>query len=256
MLRKFTEYRGAFFMGALVAVVLWLWATGQLSLYIHPRYHLFTGVMASIAVALILVWAFLGSKVRETVGHDHDHDHDKPGMSSRIALAVSSVLSIGALAILTLLPPATLSTLTAENRAINQSGLGDTEAVFDQAQGGQAETFASFTVREWAAVLKQTSDPAFYQGKPVDVVGFITEDPSSPDIFYVTRFVVSCCSVDAQPVGVAVSLPRWSDTYSADQWVRVSGEFRVNPDTSSTEPLVLIPREIGPTEQPNEPYLF
>jgi uncharacterized membrane protein YcgQ (UPF0703/DUF1980 family) len=50
-------------------------------------------------------------------------------------------------------------------------------------------------VLEWSALLRQTQDPAFYDGKPVEVIGFITPDPSgSSDIFYVSRFKITCCS--------------------------------------------------------------
>lgn len=240
-------------MGALVAIVLWLWATGELSLYIHPRYHSFTAVMAVLAVAMLVTYAFV--RARTPAGADHDdHDHEPPG--SAVPLALSSVLSVGALLVLLIVPPATLTTLTAENRAINQSGLGDSEEVFAQAQTGESEVFASFTVREWAGILRQTADPAFYQGKPVDVVGFVTPDPTEADLFYVTRFVVSCCSVDAQPVGVAVWAPGWAQTYQPNQWVQVTGEFVISPNPGAGEPIVLQPRDIVPAEEPDEPYLF
>ena len=235
-------------MGALVVIVLWLWATGELSLYIHPRYHAFTAIMAGLAVAMLAGYAWVSARA------PHDHDHESGG--SRLALLISTVLSVGALVVLIIVPPATLSTLTAENRAINQSGLGDSEEVFTRAQTGEAATFQAFTVREWAGVLRQTSDPAFYQGKPVDVIGFVTADSSSPDVFFVTRFVVSCCSVDAQPVGVPVYLPGWSSTVEEDQWVRVTGEFILNPDSRFDQPIILQPQEMNPADQPDEPYLF
>ena len=119
-----------------------------------------------------------------------------------------------------------------------------------------SDTFAAFSVREWAAILTQTSDPAFYAGKPAQVVGFVSEDPDDPDQFYLTRFVVSCCSVDAQPVGVPVRLPGWRDSYGPEDWLAVSGQFVLNPSSSSPEPIVLSPDAVEPTKQPDDPYLF
>ena len=241
-------------MGITVGVVLWLWTSGNLSLYIHPRYNLFTVSMAALALLGLALWAGLRMRRDNLEAHSHEgHDH-----SARPRLAERASTIVGALALLALigLPPATLSTQTVENRSLNQSGLGDASAVFEEAASGMSETFAAFSVREWAAILSQTSDPAFYSGKPAHVVGFVSEDPDDPEQFYLTRFVVSCCSVDAQPVGIPVRLPGWRDRYSPEDWLAVSGQFVLNPSATSPDPIVLSPDTLEPTEQPDDPYLF
>nr|BFF14536.1 hypothetical protein GCM10025699_58390 [Microbacterium flavescens] len=54
---------------------LWLAATGQLILYIHPRYVVFTVIM--IAIGMVLSVGVLAlSPARERDDHDHDHDHE------------------------------------------------------------------------------------------------------------------------------------------------------------------------------------
>jgi putative membrane protein len=255
-------------MGAISALILVFWQSGQLSFFIHPRYNLFTVVMTAIAVVLSLMALVMSSRVRRMSGgsddeHGHDHDHDdndgvdipstRVGMVTAVSAALVSAVAVIALVIL---PPATLSTVTVENRAINQAALGDTAGAFAQAQTGEEATFLAFTVREWAGILRQTQDPAFFQGKPVDVVGFVVPDPDNPDTFFVTRFVVSCCAVDAQPVGVPVYEPGFEQQFPAETWVAVQGEFVINPDPSSSHPLVLRPFDISVTEQPRDPYLF
>lgn len=256
-------------------MTLWLGWTGELSYYLHPRYTVFAVVMASIGVlACLLSLALSGrpSRVGSTVakeplamiapghdhGHDHNHDHDEQpsGLLGRSARGASAVLSLGALCALVLLPPATLGTVTLENRSLNQASVGDTQAAFDLAQSGAEGTFLAFTVREWVGVLQQTQDPAFFQGKPVNLVGFVAEDPDNPDVFYLTRFLVSHCSVDAQPIAVPVSLPGWEATFGTEEWVQVSGEFVANPNPEGTHTLVVKPRDVVPTEKPDEPYLF
>ena len=254
---KLTTWRGPVFIAVSSAMILWLYFSGQLSLYIHPRYHLFTAVMSVIAVAGVLLGLGYASRPADA---DHDHDHDDEfapsGPGGRAAFWASTVLSAATVATLVILPPATLGSVTVDNRAINQSGLGDSEAALAAAKQGDQAAFAAFTVREWAAILRQTQDPAFFRGKPVDVLGFVSADPDNDDVFFVTRFVVSCCSVDAQPVGVPVTLPGWQDTWSAESWVQVSGEFVVNPNLDQSHPLVVRPENIQPAEQPREPYLF
>ena len=109
---------------------------------------------------------------------------------------------------------------------------------------------------EWSSLLAQTSDPAFYAGKPVDVIGFITPDPDADDVFYVSRFMITCCAVDAQPIGVPVYLPDWQAQFEADDWVEVTGEFVSNRSTESTAPIALDPAEVTGVDEPSDPYLY
>ena len=276
-MRNLQYWRGVVLIGSISGLILVFWLSGQLSFFIHPRYNVFTVVMTAIAVVLSLMALVMSSRIRKNTrveapaptiaplerGLDHDHEHDDndgvelPTTRLGAVTAVSAaIVSAVALIALVVLPPATLSTVTVENRALNQAALGDTQAAFASAQNGEEATFLAFTVREWAGILRQTQDPAFFQGKPVDVVGFVVADRDNPGTFFVTRFVVSCCAVDAQPVGVAVYEPGFEQNFPAESWVRVVGEFVLNPDTSSSHPLVLRPFEIIPTEQPRDPYLF
>lgn len=247
---------------SLVATV-WLAVTNQLVLYIHPRYVVFTVIMAAIGLVLVLgATARRSGERHEPNDHDHhDHDHDRAAPPPR---AVSRGLSIAGAALTTalavtllVLPPATLSSATAGQRSLNSTSIGADAQSVDAAASASNETFARFTVLDWSSLLRQTGDLAFYADKPVDVVGIVTPDPAgSSDMFFVTRFVVTCCAVDAQPVGVPVYLPDWEAAHPIDEWVRVTGSFASNPGTSSEQPIALVPAEITTTEQPDEPYLY
>ena len=228
-------------IGVAVVATIWLAAGNQLVLYIHPRYIVFTIVMGAIALVLV---------VASLLVRTHPDDEGKPHPVSLIGLGVAAVVA----AAMIIVPPATLSSTTASQRDINSSSLGaETQSVED----ATAAVSAGFTVADWSSLLRQTSDLDFYDGKPVDVVGFITADPDDPDnVFYVSRFVVTCCAVDAQPVGIPVYLANWQETYAADDWVQATGEFGTNPSTSSTQSVALSPDAISKVEQPSEPYLF
>jgi len=155
------------------------------------------------------------------------------------------------------LPATTLTSATAQQRDINSTvlDLGTTDIA--SVNAGSAGAFETFSVVDWASLLRQTSDLSFFADKPVVVSGFITADPEDPEnLFYVSRFVVTCCAVDAQPVGVPVYAPNWSSNLKIDDWVEVRGEFATNPSRSSSQPLAVDPSEITPIEQPREPYLF
>jgi putative membrane protein len=249
LLRFVQRWRGVALMSVVVVATIWLAVSGQLILYIHPRYVVFTVIMAVVALVFVAASAFL----REP------HDHDAPptkrqNVVSGAAAVLSVVIAVGIIAV----PPATLTSATLEQRAINDAGFsGDRGQTVEAAASTTDAAFAKFTVLDWSSLLRQTSELSFFSGKPVDVVGFVSADPDDPDnMFFVSRFVVTCCAVDAQPVGVAVYLPNWADDLASDQWVRVTGGFATNPSSSSEQDIALVPDSVTVVEQPGEPYLY
>ncbi len=248
MWRNVQRWRGVALIGVAVVATIWLAFGNQLVLYIHPRYIVFTMIMGALALALV---------VASLLVRTHPEDEDEPGrrgkVLSSIGLGVAALIAIA----MVVIPPATLTSATASQRDINSTTLGaETQSVAEAADASTA-SFAKFTVVDWASLLRQTSDLSFYDGKPVDVVGFITADPDDPaNMFYVSRFVVTCCAVDAQPTGIPVFLPNWQDTYAVDDWVRASGQFDTNPSTGSTQSVALSPDSVDAVDQPSEPYLY
>ncbi len=263
-------------MLALIGIVatVWLAVTDRLGLYIHPRYTVFTVVMALIA-SVIVVAAFAMAPIagdgdedhehhdadheHDDVDHEHDDaDHDQPAARSRRGDTVRALLAgtiiAGATIALLVLPPSTLTSATATQRSINSGGSTLEGAEAPSLVGGDT---SQFSVKDWALLVRQNPDPEYLAGKTVDVTGFVTPSPDDPEnVFYVSRFVVTCCAVDAQPVGVPVHLPGWDDSLDADEWVTVSGEFEPNADSSSAEAVLLEPADVTPTEQPAQPYVF
>jgi len=246
---KFLEWRGVLAIAVFALVSLWLAYDGRLGFYIHPRYNLFTIAMAGIAVLLLCIAVVTAKK------HDHDHDHPRRG---RRRVRLIEVLSLGmTLAIVTavvLLPPATLSSATAENRSTNEVDLLASGP--DLTAGMSNEVFATLTVRDWASLIVQNQNASFYRGKPVNAIGIVTPLSDNADVFQLTRFVVTCCAVDAQPVSIPIYLPDWRNSVSADSWVRIEGGFQPAPAGVSGSPVVVVPVSISEEEVPREPYLF
>jgi len=258
------RWRGVVLGAVVLVVTIWLAWTNQLVLYIHPRYIVFTLVMSLIGLVFVVA-SFVTQ--RPDVEHDHDPDPDHDLAFSRSSPAsrrVPTILAFAAFALsamfalsLLVIPPSTLTSATVDQRAINSTGVGSEIQSIDAAAVASNDSFASFTVLDWASLLGQSSDANFYEGKPVDVVGFVTADPDDAEnIFYVSRFIVTCCAVDAQPVGVPVYLPGWADSFAIDQWVRVTGEFAPNVSRMSTQPLAIRDPTVTTVDVPDEPYLF
>jgi uncharacterized repeat protein (TIGR03943 family) len=231
-----------------IVATLWLGATGKLELYIHPRYVPFTTIMTLIAAAFAVAGFFLVPPAH----HEHD-EHQVTTPRGRFRAAGSLVTVAAAVIGMLMLPPSTLSSTTARQRDLNGSG------TLSKVQTGQlvGQDDSAFTVREWASLLRYAPGENYFAGRTATVTGFVTADKADPaNIFFVTRFFVTCCVVDAQPVGVPVHDPGWQKRYKSDTWVTVSGGFRKNPGQDGTATLVLIPDKIDPTTQPARPYVY
>ena len=164
----------------------------------------------------------------------------------------------------------TLSSNTADQRSANfnsiqaqPAGSGTGSGAGSTAGGGAGgDTLALFgadtsrlTVADWALAFNLRSTPASYVGKEVDVVGFVFHPKGTPeDVFYVSRFSVTCCAVDARPLGVPVYSPGWQEEFKEDSWVHLTGSFAETEEDIS-EPVVVTPKNIEPTEQPEHPYV-
>ncbi|WP_216832483.1 DUF1980 domain-containing protein, partial [Clavibacter michiganensis] len=71
---------GLVLLAACIVSTLWLTITGQLGLYIHPRYFVFTGIMAVIGlVATVAGFALRPADAAE----EHDHDHGSAALGDR-----------------------------------------------------------------------------------------------------------------------------------------------------------------------------
>ncbi|MDQ0031490.1 TIGR03943 family putative permease subunit [Arthrobacter bambusae] len=246
-----------------LVATIWLGITGQLALYIHPRYFVFTVVMAVIAGVLALAaFAFAPT---EHDAHDHSdahgaargdaHDHSGVHRSRWGWLwPLGSVLTMVAAVVgLLVLPPSTLTTATVAQRDLNGSASALTLKA--PALSGKGD-YSAFTVRDWASLLRSGAGQDFFADKTATVTGFISADKTDPNVFFVTRFVVTCCAVDAQPIGVPVYHPGWQNEYKTDSWVTVTSGFRANPNSASREAIVLIPDTIQSTTQPAQPYVY
>ncbi|HEY8913189.1 TIGR03943 family putative permease subunit [Lacisediminihabitans sp.] len=245
---KLRRARGIVLCIAALVSTVWLALTNQLILYIHPRYIVFTVIMAAVGLAIVVA----------SLARRPDHDHDEQPVGWRAVVSNTATVSTLVLAAgLIVVPPATLTTATADQRVINSTNVGQSSKTLDSAAVAPANASARFSVADWASLLRQTTDSSFYRNKPVDVTGFVTADKDDANnIFYVSRFVITCCAVDAQPVGVPVYLPDWRNALAPNQWVQVKGEFDSNPSRSSQQPVVIVPASTAKVEQPSEPYLY
>ena len=246
------KWTGTVLVLAGIVATLWLAATGKLTLYVHPRYELFTVLLALVggASAVGALAAGIGAHHRTHVEHVTSAAKIRPWR--RIwNVATSLVLVCGAIFVLLIAPPATLSTSLAGQRDVADSSanIGAARSV-----GFIGADTTSFSVKDWA-ILLNSGDPTALIGKPASLTGFVI-DTKDPDVFFVARYLISCCAVDAQPVGVPVYERGWAARYPVGTWVDTTGTFTATPDPAISPDIVLIPQTVKLTVEPENPYVY
>ena len=92
-------------------------------------------------------------------------------------------------------------------------------------------------------------------GKQVDVSGYVL-DQDEDDVFFIARLAVSCCAVDAQPIGVPVYRPGWRDEIEPGTWIAIQGSFVKNPSRDSQESVAIGVGSLAKIDEPDQPYVF
>lgn len=260
-------------LGSVLAVALctlWLALVGHLDLYINPRYSVFTivlaavGVPASIAGLVVIARGYGHTHGDDADEHDHDHEHaGRPGGAgrrTRIALGgAAAIVTIGVTVAMLVLPPTTLSARTAQQRSVDSATLSNatgSEAAVSLL-GSEGVDTSQYGVKDWAALIRQTTDTTALVGKQVRLSGFVV--PGEDGSFTLTRFVISCCAVDAQPVGLGVVTDagdRPDAVPDEGQWVTVTGALAANPDQSADARIVIKAAKVTEIAQPKDPYEY
>lgn len=216
--------------------VVLLGMDSKLDLYIHPRYILFTIILAATGLVILLA---------DTAATSDKHGHEHVRFSSLIPLYILLSAAL-------LLPAKSLSSATVSQRSID-SGSVVTTASSQPLHTLFAGSSRGLKLADWTRLLQTNTDPTYYVNKPAKISGFIYDAGLGPDTVWLARFILTCCAVDAQPVGVPVHIPGWQDQYAQDQWVEVEGAFTAS-STSDTAQLVLEPETITAIEEPDNPY--
>lgn len=217
------------------AYLLYAFWTDALYFYIHPIY-----ILPTVAAGLLLLT--LAAAARRT-GAPEGH-----GGPSPLAVAVLALpLALGFL-----LPPKPLGLSTAAQRGVELTPLGRIEAPPEFSVGLRPE---AFTIKDWVKALQADPEPSRHAGKLARVTGFVYRDERLPENwFLVARFVVQCCAVDAQPVGLPVRAPDGT-VPEQGRWVVVEGVWEVG-EVGGQRRAVIAATTVAPTERPAQPYLY
>lgn len=245
-----TDRIGTYLTLATAICIVWLGVTGRLSTYIHPRYALFAIAMGGIAI--VMATASLG--IAAKAGH-HEHVADVPTRPRRQWIAkVSQIVGLGICFVVVgsflTLPPTALSASLAEGRS--DESIAYTASSPAQSPTEEGDT-SHLRLRDWQSLLNRGTDVDSVEGLTFTGIGFVAASTTSTDHLYLTRFVVACCAVDAQPVSVEVYAPGWRQQIMEGDWVSVEGIIGKAQEAAG---MVVIDSDVQRIDQPVEPYEY
>lgn len=236
---------------------------GTLYYYISERFGWLT-VVAALGLFLLGISYRTGRRNEEaeaSAGCEHDHTdghaghdhpgHDHPGHDHAIGWGGLLIVALPILFGL-LIPPRPLGSTALAAREMNVSGVPS--ALPAAVQGATAKADTERSVLDWVLDFQASgTDGENFAGRSAHVMGFVHREADDPaDAFWLTRYVVGCCVVDAMPVGLRVVWPD-APALEADSWVRVEGQLAENVSAAApwleAQSVVVIP-------PPNQPYLY
>ena len=252
---RFIPWLGILAMLTWAILLLKYAITGQYKLLIHPNYFL---LMLGSSICLVILGVFRSlSLINSPKNSTEKSEHITlfpPGFGSLLLLTVA----IAGLVI----PPNVLTSATALQR-----GVTDTlPAAHAQPQAFVAKTKPEErSLIDWVRTLNAYPEPDAYQGLPVNITGFVVDLPELPDnYFLLSRFIITCCAVDASPIGIPVQLNDIQGEYPPDTWLEVRGQMttatvavRDRADQiREKRQLVVTATDIKIIPTPDDPYTY
>lgn len=243
--------RAAILLG-FIALLAWLVNTGQLTLYIHPR---FAGLI-EIAGWLLLPMAVLQalSIVRaaspfEQRPHAHSHNSQWTYLPFLIVLILAFAL-----------PGNTLNVNMVNSKGLNSQLAAPPATTYEMSRplAPQLRQMSRIDVtdRDYAEIVNELQFfPQEYAGKKIRMTGFVFRPPETPKSqFSLVRYVVMCCTADALPYGILCELEDAAG-YQDGTWLTIEGVVQNATSEDKTIPLIKI-TSLQQVAEPEAPYVF
>lgn len=232
MYKTLIKNRGIFLLITIAILTIWLFFNDKLVLFIHPRYFIFTVILGAIGLVFgVVSWIVFANNKKEK----HEIDN-KPKIKNYLYASLSFLV----ICILTLFTPTGLSTTNISVERVNNFTFNNEEVPNND--------LSEWSVKNWSAILKNNLN--FDETAEVTLKGFIV--PIDKDNYYLTKYVLSCCAIDAQPVAVPVNQQDWQNIAQEGDWVNVKATF-IEPTVEGYSKS-LKPLNMEKINEPDNPY--
>lgn len=229
-----------FFLNIIIAVyILNLFWSGSLNLYIHPRYNILTMILTIISLVISIVAIF------------------KFDNEDKIRLNLSAIYIAFFIFLIVLVPTRSLSYLTAEQRINSSFENNSNVSPIDI----YLKNTDHFSFADWIRNVS-TENMESYIDTNATLQGFISNLSKQEDgqYFMITRFMITCCAVDASPVGFFAISDELMNEYSnlldkTNTWIDATGKLELRK-IGDGQKLVLVISKYSFIEKPNPEYIF
>jgi len=222
-------------------------ATGQLKLLIHPNYF---GLVFITGITLLSLGIF---KTQQLIKNNYQPQNSEthltifpPGWGSGL-LVTTALIGL-------LINPRILTSETALQRGVSES----LPLTREQPQTFRITTKPEErTLIDWVRTLNAYPEPDAYNGQKAKVEGFVIHLPQLPENYIlIARFVITCCAVDAYPIGIPVKLNENRSLYPPDTWLEIQGTMLTEslPQSPEKRQLVLVANSLKKIPTPANPY--
>lgn len=110
------------------------------------------------------------------------------------------------------------------------------------------------SLEDWIRLIAQMSDDQQFIGEKVKVNGFVVKGSKNEKLFYISRYVLSCCAADARPIGLPVVYDGEKFLVNENEWLEVKGEFKL-VEVEGVESLAIELKEMQRISEPENPYI-
>lgn len=221
--------------------VLLLACRGQLSFYIHPRYHLFAAILSTISIVFLIIDIVLQLKSGVFAHHRFKFHHVKlaPCLSVLILLAGY------------LLPPKPLSPSSVTQR---ENSIATSQTNYcNIPKPKEGETNVS--INRWRSAFNSCQKLSYFDNTSITITGFVSSGTLQNygyDYFELARYVISCCAADSIPMKILVEKTP-ANSYRDGTWLTVKGKLMQKIINGKAE-YVITESTATVIPQPEDPY--
>ncbi|MGL5831255.1 MAG: TIGR03943 family putative permease subunit [Candidatus Altimarinota bacterium] len=240
---NFNKLLGSLIFAAYGGLLLFLIMSGRINFFIHPGLQwLLIRVLGVFAlVVLLLFWNALRKNKKV-----HEDQENLPWW--KIVVLILPLL-FGFL-----VKPTSLSS----EQFWNRKGDDNNNLILSR-QLSEAPKFVfnseNRTLEDWIRLIAQMPDDSQFVDQKVKLTGFVVKaDDSAEPIFYISRYVLSCCAADARPIGLPVSYDVEKFQVNENEWLEVKGVLKL-VEVEGVESLTVELQEMNRISEPDNPYI-
>lgn len=233
-----------------IILLAWLDITGQLPLYINPKFIILTELSYFLLIPMLVV-QLLEPLLPARNAEDNCHTHS----------TTWKYVPFFAVLLLTIaVPENTLNASLVSSKGLNSQTSVSASSIQDLPRPlapafSKMSTIKITNLNYTEAVCEINDFPQDYIGKEVTMTGFVFRSPGlASNQISLVRYVVMCCTADSLPYGI---MCEGTDTenYPDGTWLSIVGRVQMSTYEDKNVPTIKI-TSLQKIEAPQEPYVY